>query len=112
MTAKAYEQLRHRTISRERQQANDRVTARILLEQMILPAVRKISGLSQEEIAAQLERALSQPSKFERSGDIMLGSLRALVESLGCELRLQVRRPNTTAICVNLRTASDENVAS
>ena len=92
MKAKPYKQLRDRTISRERQEANDREAARIVFEQLTLRQLRKACGLSQDELAERLEKSQAQISKFERSGDMMLGSLRALVEALGCELRLQVRR--------------------
>ena len=111
MKAKPYKQLRDRTISRERQQTNDREAARIVLEQLTLRELRKACGLSQEELAERLEKSQAQVSKFERSDDMMLGSLRALIEALGCELRLQVRRRDDGE-WVELCTASDENQAS
>ena len=107
MKAKPYQQLRDRTIPRKRQEANDREAARILFEQLTLRQLRKTCGLSQDELAERLERSQAQISKFERSGDMMLGSLRALIEALGCELRLQVRRRDDDQ-WIELCTAPDE----
>ena len=81
-----------------------------MLEQLTLRELRKACGLSQDEVAKRLEKSQAQVSKFERGGDMMLGSLRALVEALDCELRLQVRRRDDGE-WVELRTAPEESQA-
>ena len=110
MKAKPYAEVRHRSIPGERVRVNDREAARIALEQLTLRELRKACGLSQEELAERLEKSQAQISKFERSGDMMLGSLRTLVEALGCELRVQVRRRDGEWL--ELRTLADDPQAS
>ena len=107
MKARPYRELRDRTMSRERQQVNDRETARILLEQLTVHELLDVCGLSEDEVAGRLEESRATVSKLERGGDMMLGSLRALVEALGCELRLQVRRRDDGE-WIDLYTASEE----
>jgi len=106
MKAKPYKQLRSRTISRERQRANDREAARIVFDQLTLRELRKACGLSQEELAERLEISQAQISKFERSDDMMLGSLQALAEAMGCEMRIQVRRRGDSE-WIDLRTVDE-----
>jgi hypothetical protein len=53
MKAKPYKHLRDRAISRERQLANDREAARIVLEQLTLRDLGRACGLSQEELAPE-----------------------------------------------------------
>jgi ribosome-binding protein aMBF1 (putative translation factor) len=110
MKAKPHADLRRRSIPGGRVRVNDREAARIALEQLTLRELRKACGLSQEEVAERLEKSQAQISRFERSGDMMLGSLRALVEALGCELRLQVRRRDDGE-WVELCTTSEDSTA-
>jgi ribosome-binding protein aMBF1 (putative translation factor) len=110
MKAKPYADLRRRTIPGERLRVNDREAARIAFEQLTLRELRRACGLSQEELAERLEKSQAQISKFERSGDMMLGSLRTLVEALGCELRVQVRRRDGEWL--ELRTLASDPQAS
>ena len=75
--------------------ARARVDARVArtLATMPLPEVRKAIGMTQAELAANLETGQGTVSKLERAADMYLSTLRKYVEALGGELHLVASFP-------------------
>ncbi len=75
--------------SRARAQAK----AREMMSEMLLVELRKLAGLTQEEVAAVL--GVTQPtlSKLENQDDMQISTLRRLVEALGGKLEILVHMP-------------------
>jgi hypothetical protein len=76
--------------------ARARVDARVkeTLASMPLAEIRKAVGLTQQEIARNLEMGQGSVSKIERAADMYLSTLRKFVEGMGGELRLVARFPD------------------
>lgn len=76
-------------------EARARVDARLArtLASMPLPEMRKAIGLTQAELAANLETGQGTVSKLERAADMYLSTLRKYVEALGGELHLVASFP-------------------
>jgi transcriptional regulator with XRE-family HTH domain len=76
-------------------EARARVDARVArtLATMPLPEVRKAIGMTQAELAANLETGQGTVSKLERAADMYLSTLRKYVEALGGELHLVASFP-------------------
>lgn len=55
-----------------------------------LPAVRRVAGLTQVELAANLGVGQAQVSKFERQGDMLISTLASYLEALGAETEIVV----------------------
>lgn len=70
--------------------AQARVDARVAktLESMPLAEIRKAIGMTQAELAGQLDVAQGSVSKIENAADMYLTTLRKYIEALGGELRL------------------------
>lgn len=73
-----------------------RVDARVrdTLETMPLAEIRRAIGLTQTDLAAQLDMNQGSVSKIEHAADMYLTTLRKYVEALGGELHLTARFPN------------------
>lgn len=73
-----------------------RVDARVrdTLESMPLAEIRRAIGLTQTDLAAQLDMNQGSVSKIEHAADMYLTTLRKYVEALGGELHLTARFPN------------------
>jgi DNA-binding XRE family transcriptional regulator len=73
-------------------QARARVDARVkkTLASLPLAEIRKAVGMTQEELARQLEQGQGSVSKIENAADMYLTTLRKYVEALGGELHLTV----------------------
>lgn len=72
-----------------------RVEARVkeTLASMPLAEIRKAVGLTQDELARQLETGQGTVSKVEHAADMYLSTLRRFIEAMGGELRLVARFP-------------------
>ena len=80
----------HELKARMTPEARARVDARVArtLASLPLPEMRKAIGLTQAELAANLETGQGTVSKLERAADMYLSTLRKYVEALGGELHL------------------------
>lgn len=70
--------------------ARGRVDARVreTLATMPLAEIRKAVGMTQTELAAQLQQGQGAVSKIENAADMYLTTLRKYIEALGGELHL------------------------
>ena len=77
-------------------EARARVDARVAatLAAMPLTEVRKAMGMTQAELAGNLETGQGTVSKLERATDMYLSTLRKYVEALGGELHLIASFPH------------------
>lgn len=75
--------------SRGRAQAK----ARRMLGELLLPEIRRLSGMTQVELARAL--GIKQPtlSRLEGRGDMQVSTLKRVVEALGGQLDIVVRFP-------------------
>ena len=78
-----------RPASRQRAKA----LARRLLAEMLLPEMRRLSGMTQTELARAL--GIRQPtlSRLESQSDMQLSTLKRIVEALGGEMEIVVHLP-------------------
>lgn len=93
--------------SRMSPETRARVDARVkkTLASLPLAEIRKAVGMTQEELAAQLEQGQGSVSKIENAADMYLTTLRKYVEALGGELHL-------TATFADGRSFEIDHVAS
>ena len=68
-------------------------TTKTMLAEMLLPEIRKHSGMTQKEVAAIL--GISQPglSKMENQEDMQIGTLSKLIEAMGGTLEIIAHLP-------------------
>jgi transcriptional regulator with XRE-family HTH domain len=67
--------------------------AKEMMAEMILSEIRRLTGMTQEEVAAKL--GITQPSlsKLENQDDMQISTLSRLIEALGGQLELIVHLP-------------------
>ena len=94
--ARKYSRLRER-MSAERRARNE-ARALALLVAMDLNELRKARQVTQEELADRLEVAQSNVSRLERRQDMLVSTLRQVVEALGGELHLVAVFPGEGAV--------------
>ena len=85
------------TMSQERRARNE-ARALALLVAMDLNELRRARQVTQEELADRLQVAQSNVSRLERRKDMLVSSLRELVEALGGELHLVAVFPGEGAV--------------
>jgi DNA-binding XRE family transcriptional regulator len=73
--------------------ARSRARAKEMLAELLLGEVRKMSGLTQEQLAAKL--GIKQPtlSRLESQDDMQISTLRRLIHALGGELEIIAHLP-------------------
>lgn len=71
-----------------------------------LGAVRRLQGVSQEQLAATLRIRQSSVSKLEQRGDLLLSSLRALVEGLGGRLHVRAAFPDGRSCLLDIPSST------
>lgn len=73
--------------------ARSRARAKEMLAELLLGEVRKMAGLTQEQLAAKL--GIKQPtlSRLESQDDMQVSTLRRLVHALGGELEIIAHLP-------------------
>ena len=86
-----YKELRNRLSPESRRRAEN--GAREDMAQMLLSEIRKLTGLTQQEVAREL--GITQPglSQLESQDDMQVSTLRKIVEALGGELEIVVKLP-------------------
>jgi len=69
------------------------VRTKTMLGEMLLPEIRKHSGLTQQEVADVL--GISQPglSKIEHQNDMQIGTLSKLIEAMGGKVEIIAHFP-------------------
>ena len=92
--ARKFSELRG-TMSNARQEQNAERAAAILAA-MDLAELRGSFELTQEELAARLSISQSNVSRLERRRDMLVSTLREVVEALGGELHLSAVFPDGT----------------
>lgn len=88
---RSYKELRNRLSPEARRRAEN--GAREDMAQMLLSEIRKLTGLTQQEVAREL--GITQPglSQLESQHDMQVSTLRKIVEALGGELEIVVKLP-------------------
>lgn len=76
-----------------------------------LPELREARRLSQAELASRLSINQGACSRMERRSDMLIGTLRNVVEAMGGELFLMARFPDET-VYIDLQSAEAEAHAS
>ena len=94
--ARDFERLRD-AMSAERRSRNQ-ARALALLAAMDLSELRNARQVTQEELAERLEVAQSNVSRLERRRDVLVSTLRHVVEALGGELHLLAVFPDEGAV--------------
>ena len=74
-------------------QARARARTQEMIAEMLLAEIRKLVGLTQEELAKKL--GIKQPtlSRLESQDDMQVSTLRRLIEALGGKLEMVVHLP-------------------
>jgi DNA-binding XRE family transcriptional regulator len=90
------------------EQKKIRAEARQIVRECTLAELRKtMAELTQEELAEALGVSQAQICKFEKGGDIRMSSLRAFVEAMGGELRVQARLEGRRWVTLEDYSSSD-----
>jgi hypothetical protein len=76
-----------------------------------LPELRESRKLSQAELASRLSINQGACSRMERRSDMLIGTLRNVVEALGGELHLVARFPDET-VYIDLQSAEPQEKAT
>ena len=90
--ARKWSEIREK-MSPERRERNREKTAALLLA-MDLAGLRDNMDLTQEEVAARLQISQSNVSQLERRRDMLVSTLREVVEAFGGELHLVAEFPD------------------
>ncbi len=79
---------------RPESRARAKKRAREMMTEMLLAALRKSAGVTQEELASSL--GIKQPtlSRMESQSDMQISTLRRVIESLGGELEIIAHLPD------------------
>jgi transcriptional regulator with XRE-family HTH domain len=89
--ARNYKQLRSR-MSPE-QLARSEMQAKEMMAEMLLAEIRKEIGLTQEDLAAEMNIKQPSLSKLESQDDMQISTLQRLIRALGGELELVAHMP-------------------
>ena len=89
--ARKFSELRERMSPEHRQRSQERAAAMLLA--MDLVELRGKVELTQEELACRLDISQSNVSRLERRRDMLISTLREVVEALGGELHLVAEFP-------------------
>jgi transcriptional regulator with XRE-family HTH domain len=90
--ARHYNELRATMNPQSRRRAEER--AREMMAEMLLGELRRLSGMTQSQLAAAL--GIKQPtlSQLESQGDMQISTLQRIVTALGGELEIVAKMPN------------------
>ena len=104
--ARKFSELREK-MSPERREMNRERAAALLLA-LDLAELRENLGLTQEELAARLQISQSNISRLEKRRDMLVSTLREVVEALGGELHLVAEFPDGS---VEIRQFNEDEAA-
>lgn len=99
MSRKPWKTLRDRMSPEARARVESRVTK--TLESMPLAEIRKAVGLTQEQLADELEIGQSSVSKLEHATDMYISTLRRFVQALGGELVIRASFPDGRELVID-----------
>ncbi len=71
--------------------------------------LRKLSGLTQKELASKLRIGQTALSKLESRDDLHISTLKSYVEALGAKLRIDAAFESTSSLALKLRDAFEES---
>ena len=108
---KPYSEIRNK-IPAERRRRNEEAARDMLLDIDLQELRKRLSPLTQEQVAAILDVTQAQVSKYERSGDMLISRLRAYVEALGGELVIEAVFPNERVTIRNFSSPEADLVRS
>ncbi len=91
MAHRPFEKLRDKMTPEQLAQAD--AEAKDMMAEMLLGEIRKLMGLTQEELAGELGVTQPSLSKIENQDDIQVSTLRRLIEALGGQLELIAHLP-------------------
>ena len=74
---------------------------------LALKRLRKMSGLTQVEMAKRLDVQQGAVSKIEKGGDALLSTISKFVEALGARLKLDATFPSDSPLSANIQDAFD-----
>jgi len=86
-----FQKLRDRMTPEQLAQAD--AQAQEMMTEMLLGEIRKLVGLTQEEVARKLGVTQPSLSKLENQDDMQITTLRRLIEALGGRLEIVVHLP-------------------
>lgn len=99
MSRKPWKTLRDRMSPEARARVESRVKK--TLESMPLAEIRKAVGLTQEQLADELEIGQSSVSKLEHATDMYISTLRRFVQALGGELVIRASFPDGRELVID-----------
>ncbi|MBF0268631.1 MAG: helix-turn-helix transcriptional regulator [Alphaproteobacteria bacterium] len=82
------------TLPPKRKAAIKRETARLIEEEYSLREIRKALSLTQDELAKELGVGQDEISRIERRADMLVSTLRRVIEGMGGELDIVARFPD------------------
>ena len=104
--ARKFSELREKMLPEHRQQAREKTAAMLLALDLV--ELRGKLDLTQEELAQRLEITQSNVSRLERRRDMLVSTLREVVEAMGGELHLVAEFPDGP---VEIRQFEDDEAA-
>lgn len=87
--------------SADRHARNKARKAELAAEYATLEELRVALGLSQEELARRLDVQQPAVSKMTSRGDMLVSTLRGLIEAMGGELKVTAKFPDRTVELAN-----------
>ena len=82
-------------LPKKRQEKIKTKAAKYIREYETLAALRKDLGFTQEEIASRQGVKQVNISRLEKRNDMLISTLHKYIESLGCELEINIRMPQS-----------------
>jgi len=89
--AKPYQELRDKHFTPDEQAKQDAQARELVLDYTLGELRKKLAQLTQAQLGEFLDVSQTQISKYEAGGDMLLSTLRRIVEARGGEIRVQAR---------------------
>lgn len=89
------------TLPRDDQQNIHQEAERLIAEEMTLRELRKTRACSQQAVGDMLKINQAAVSKIERRTDMLISTLRQLIEAIGGELEIIVRFPDRAPVRIS-----------
>jgi hypothetical protein len=98
------------SLPQQEQLAIQKVTERLIAEEMTLQALRKARSHSQIRVGEKLKVNQSEVSKIERRTDLYVSTLRHYIEAVGGELEIVARFPDRPPVKISQFEDLDDSV--
>ena len=89
------------SLPKSRQKKIEKKAATLISEYHTLQEFRRSIGITQLEVAEDLNISQVNISKLEKRSDMHISTLRKYVEALGCKLEIKVRKPDNEEVMIN-----------